>query len=132
MLQIIKEAFEGDFAQYLQKGKKLKIAISGTADATPIIRTIPYNGVYGNFTNEPIHENGELTTVTVTKQDGVKENRQLAFLRAEGVEHFLNENVERLSDMDTDYTIFIEVSQGKGSEFRRITATFTFVDVNMK
>lgn len=132
MLQIIKEAFEGDFAQYLQKGKKLKIAISGTADATPIIRTIPYHGVYGDFTNEPIHENGELTTVTVTKQGGVKENRQLAFLRAEGVENFLNKNVERLSDMDTDYTIFIEVSQGKGSEFRRITATFTFVDVNMK
>lgn len=129
MLKIIEEAFEGDFAQYLKKGKKLKVAISGTADATPIIRTIPYNGVYGNFVDEPIYENGDLTTVTVTKAGGIKENRQLAFLRAEGVKYFLEENVDKLSDMDTDYVFYIEVSQGKGSEFRRISATFTFVDV---
>ena len=129
MLKIVKEAFEGDFAQYLKKGKKLKVTISGTADATPIIRTIPYSGVYGDFVDEPIYENGDLTTITVTKADGVKENRQLAFLRAEGVKNFLTQNVERLNDMDTDYVFNIDVAQGKGSEFRRITANFTFVDV---
>ncbi len=129
MLKIVKEAFEGDFAQYLKKGKKLKVTISGTADATPIIRTIPYNGVYGDFVDEPIYENGDLTTITVTKADGVKENRQLAFLRAEGVKSYLNDNISRLSEMDTDYVFNIDVAQGKGSEFRRITANFTFVDV---
>ena len=129
MLKIVKEAFEGDFAQYLKKGKKLRVTISGTADATPIIRTIPYNGVYGDFVDEPIYENGDLTTITVTKADGVKENRQLAFLRAEGVKSFLNDNIDRLSEMDTDYVFNIDVAQGKGAEFRRITANFTFVDV---
>ncbi len=129
MLKIVQEAFEGDFAQYLKDGKKLKVTISGTADASPIIRTIPYTGVYGDFVDEPIYENGDLTAITVTKADGIKENRQLAFLRAEGVKNFLEENVANIGKMDTDYTFKVDVSEGKGSEFRRITASFVFVDV---
>lgn len=129
MLKIVKEAFEGDFAQYLQPGKKLKVTISGTADATPIIRTIAYDGTYGDFVDEPIYENGDLTAITVTKADGVKENRQLAFLRAEGVKHFLQNNVDKLNAMDADYTFKVDVAEGKGSEFRRITANFTIIDV---
>lgn len=129
MLKIVKEAFEGDFAQYVKDGKKLKVVISGTADATPIIRTIPYNGVYGDFVDEPIYENGDLTAITVTQADGVKENRQLAFLRAEGVKDYLKTNVGNLDKMDADYTIRVDVTEGKGSEFRRITANFILVDV---
>ncbi len=129
MLKIVEEAFEGDFAQYIKEGKKLKVTISGTADATPIIRTIPYSGVYGDFVDEPIYENGDLTAITVTQADGVKENRQLAFLRAEGVKNYLENNVNNLDKMDTDYTFKVDVSEGKGSEFRRITANFVFVDV---
>lgn len=129
MLKIVKEAFEGDFAQYIKAGKKLKVSISGTADATPIIRTIAYDGSYGDFVDEPIYENGSLTAITVTKADGVKENRQLAFLRAEGVKNFLQNNVDKLNEMDADYTFNVDVSEGKGSEFRRITANFTFIDV---
>lgn len=129
MLKIVKEAFEGDFSQYIKQGKKLKITISGTADATPIIRTIAYDGSYGDFEDEPIYENGALTAITVTKADGVKENRQLAFLRAQGVKNYLQNNVSNLDAMDTDYVFRVDVSEGKGSEFRRITANFTFVDV---
>lgn len=129
MLKIVKEAFEGDFAQYIKQGKKLKVTISGTADATPIIRTIAYDGSYGDFVDEPIYENGDLTAITVTKAGGVKENRQLAFLRAEGVKNFLQKNVNNLDKMDADYVFRVDVSEGKGSEFRRITANFTFVDV---
>lgn len=129
MLKIVKEAFEGDFSQYIKDGKKLKVTISGTADASPIIRTIPYTGIYGDFVDEPIYENGDLTAITVTKADGIKENRQLAFLRAEGVKDFLQKNVSNLDQMDTDYVFKVDVAQGKGSEFRRITASFVFVDV---
>ena len=128
MLKIVKEAFEGDFAKYIQQGKKLKINISGTADAMPINRIIPYDGSYGDFENEPVNENGQLTAVTVTKKGGVRENRQLAFLRAQGVRDFLQKNVENLSNMNTDFIYNVNVSEDKGSEFRRITATFTFVD----
>lgn len=129
MLKIVEEAFEGDFAQYIKSGKKLKVIISGTADATPIIRTIPYNGLYGDFEEEPIYENGNLTAVTVKKSEGVKRNRQLAFLRAQGVKNYLENNITHLDKMETDYTFKVDVMDGKGGEFRRINAKFIFVDV---
>ncbi|MDE7467058.1 MAG: hypothetical protein K2M61_01730 [Muribaculaceae bacterium] len=128
MLQIVKEAFEGDFAKYLKTGKKLKTGIYGTADATPIIRTIPYDGSYGDFIDEPVRQNGQLSTITVTAKDGVKENPQLAFLRAVGVQNYLTDNIARLNEMKPEFDYNIDVSQDRGSEFRRITVIFTFVD----
>lgn len=128
MLQIVKEAFEGDFAPYLAAGKKLKVDIFGTADATPVIRTIPYDGSFGEFEEEPIRLNGTLTTITVTPQTGVNDNPQLAFLRAEAVKDNLEKNIPALQGMKRDYNVNIGVSEEKGSEFRRIMVEFTFVD----
>ena len=128
MLNIVKNAFEGDFANYVKAGKRLNVKISGTADATPIRNTIAYDGAYGDIENEPIHQGDIMSAMTVTKKDGIKTNEQLAFLRAYGVKEFLQNNVSGLNDMDTRYDYNIEVSEGKGSEFRRITVAFTFVD----
>lgn len=128
MLRIVKEAFEGDFAQYLKPGKKMLVKISGTADATPIRNGIPYDGVYGEYRQEPVYQNGQLADMTVTSATGIRHNEQLAFVRACAVRHFLDNNVKHLSEMNTDYNHHIAVSQDKGSEFRRITAEFTLVD----
>ncbi len=128
MLNIVKQAFEGDFAQYLKAGKRLNVSISGTADATPIVRGIPYDGSLGEFDQEPVTIDGQLTTLSVNQRDGIKTNEQLAFLRAAAVKDYLTRNVEALSGMDTRYDYNVGVSKDKGSEFRRITAEFTFVD----
>lgn len=128
MLKIVKDAFEGDFSQYIEKGKKLNISLGGTADATPIIRGIPYDGSYGDIENEPVYKDGELSAITVTRQTGIKENDQLAFLRALGVKDFLEKNVDNFKDMNTNYRYEVNVSKDKGSAFRRITVDFTFVD----
>lgn len=128
MLSIVKQAFEGDFAQYIKDDRKLKVNISGTADATPIVRGIPYNGVFGDFEDEPIRQDGQLSAITVTSASGVKTNEQLAFLRAVSVRDYLEKNVENLNNMNRDYSFDIAVSKDKGSEHRRITAEFTFVD----
>lgn len=128
MMRIVKEAFEGDFAQYLKPGKKLGIKLSGTADATPIRNGIAYDGVYGEFVDEPVYQNGQLTGMTVTSAEGIKSNEQLAFVRSLAVRDFLTKNVENLDKMKTDFSHHVAVSEGKGSEFRRITAEFTFVD----
>lgn len=128
MLEIVKQAFEGDFAQYLKAGKKLNVKISGTADATPIVSRIIYDGAYGDFDGEPVSKNGKLTNISMKKGDRVTENDQLAFLRAAGVKSYLMDNVKALNDMRTDYNYDIQVSEGKGSEYRRITTEFTFVD----
>ena len=128
MLDIVRQAFEGDMKQYIKEGKKLKINLVGTADATPIINGIAYDGSYGEIEDEPVYLNDQLTTLTVTKKGGIKENPQLAFVRALGVKDFLEKNVEGLENMNTDYRYDVKVSEDKGSEFRRITASFTFVD----
>ena len=128
MLDIVRQAFEGDMKQYLKEGKKLKINLVGTADATPIVNGIAYDGSYGEIEDEPVYLNDQLTTLTVTKKSGIKENPQLALVRALGVKDFLENNVEGINNMNKDYRYDVKVSEGKGSEFRRITATFTFVD----
>ena len=128
MLNIVKQAFEGDFAQYLRNGKRIDVNISGTADATPIVHGIPYDGSLGEFDNEPVTVDGQLTSISVDKREGIRINEQLAFLRAAAVKDCLSRNIPALSDMDTRYNYNVSVSKDKGSEFRRITAQFTFVD----
>lgn len=128
MLRIIKEALEGDFARYVKDGKKVLIRISGTADSTPVARTIPYDGSYGDFEDEIVYKDGTMTGMTVDKKGGITQNEQLAFLRAYGVKDFIEKNIPALEKMNSDYRYDISVAEGKGSEFRRITTDFTFVD----
>ncbi|MDE7180230.1 MAG: WD40 repeat domain-containing protein [Muribaculaceae bacterium] len=128
MLDILKQAFEGDFSQYLVPGKKMKVRLLGTADASPIVHGIPYDGSYGEFEEEPVYIDGRLQTISVNTKDGIKQNEQLAFLRALGVKDYLNRNVNKFKDMNTDYRYEVNVSKDKGSEHRRITLELTFVD----
>ncbi len=128
MLKLVSQAMEGDLAQYLKQGKKLKVKISGTADATPIVSRIIYDGCYGDIVDEPVYDKDKISSVTIHPSDQITENQQLAFLRAYGVHNYLTDNIAKLADMQTDYRYDINVTEGKGSEFRRITVDFTFVD----
>ena len=128
MLRIVKTAFENDFAQYAKQGKKLKVNITGMADALPITGKINYDGCYGEFLGEPVYKNSDLGNITITRKDGITENEQLAFLRATGVKEFIKSNVPSLNKMETSYIHKIELTKGKGGEYRRINVDFIFVD----
>ena len=69
------------------------------------------------------------TALSVNTKSGITQNEQLAFLRGYGVRDFLEKNVKNLGEMNADYQYHIAVSEDKGSEYRRIIAEFTFVDV---
>ena len=128
MLSIIKEAFETEFAPYVKSGKKLVVKITGMADALPINGKIAYDGCYGDFINEPVYKDNNLSSITVTKAEGITMNEQLAFLRAEGVRNYISTNIDGFSTMNTSYQHYIEVTEGKGGEYRRINVELTFVD----
>lgn len=128
MIDIVRQAFSGELRQYLKSGKKLRVNLLGTADATPILNGIPYDGSYSDIEDESVYVDGQLSTLSVTRKSGIKDNPQLALLRALGVQNYLEKNVEEYRYMNKDYRYDVEVSKDKGSEFRRITATFTFVD----
>ena len=128
MLRIVKTAFENEFAQYVKQGAKLKVNITGMADALPITGKISYDGCYGEFFSEPVYKNNDLGNITITKADGITENEQLAFLRATGVKEYIKSNVPSLNVMDTNYVHNIQLAKGKGGEYRRINVDFIFVD----
>lgn len=129
MMKIVGEALEGDFRKYLDTCKKLNVKLSGAADSTPIVSRIIYDGCYGDYTDEPVSLDGRLAPLTVGKGSQVVENTQLAFLRALGVKDYLEKNISGYGDISKAYDYSVSVAEGKGSEYRRITAEFTFMDV---
>lgn len=128
MLQIVSQAFANDFAQYIKPGKKVIIKITGSADALPVTGKIAYDGAFGEFVNEPYFLGNDLSTITLTKADGIRNNEQLAFARAVAVKNYIANNIRKLDSMNTDYRYSVEVSDKKGGEYRRISVEFTFVD----
>lgn len=128
MLQLMKNAFENDFAQYVKEGKRVKIKIKGTADASPISGTIKYDGRYGEYESEPVRKDGELTNISLDRKGGIGDNDQLAFARALGVKNYIDNEISGVRQMNSDYEYQIEVSKEKGSKFRRISVQYTFVD----
>lgn len=128
MLQIVSQAFANDFAQYIKPGKKVVIKITGSADALPVSGRIAYDGSFGEFVNEPYFWGNDLSTISLTKADGIRNNEQLAFARAIAVKNYIANNIRALDSMNTDYRYSVEVSDKKGGEYRRISVEFTFVD----
>lgn len=128
MLNIIDNSIKGDFAKYMNDSKKLVVSITGSADATPIIGKLRYNGEYGDIENQLATQDGELTNMTITKVAGIKSNEQLALIRAIGVSDYLTKTTFANANMPVEYKYNVEVSKEKGSEFRRIKVALKFVD----
>ena len=76
----------------------------------------------------PVYQDGKIAPMTLRKNDQVTQNEQLAFLRAYSVKNYLNENIDALKDMNIGYRYDIDVAKDKGSEYRRITIEFNFID----
>ncbi|MCM1067144.1 MAG: hypothetical protein NC418_06195 [Muribaculaceae bacterium] len=128
MLAIIRQAFESDFAAYVKPGARLVVRVTGSADAMPVNRVIAYDGALGDFENEPARVDGDLIGITVTRKSGIRNNEQLAFMRAQALAAGLRSTVSELDSLDTDYRYFIELAKERGGAFRRIKVDFTFVD----
>ena len=128
LMKIIKNAFEGDFAKYLNEGKQVKVIITGSADASPIRGKIAYDGRYGEFTDEPYYKDGNLDNITVTKSSGVTQNEQLALLRAAVVQIYIDRNVTTLSNTKNQYEYHVEVAKERGGEYRKINVEFIILD----
>lgn len=128
MLQIIKNAFNNEFRQYIQPGRKVRIIVTGAADAMPINNKIAYSGEYGNTEDMTVTKNGEMTSVTLTQQSGITSNDQLALARALSVQNYTTMHLTELSAMQCEYDYVTNVSNERGAEFRRIGVKFVFID----
>ncbi|MEG1588811.1 MAG: caspase family protein [Mucinivorans sp.] len=121
----IKKKSETELARYFVPGQKVTIKITGETDGTAIARKINYNGEYGNFFNKMIYLNGQINNMTVTKESGITDNGQLAFLRTQGVEEFMKTYMDTLQRTDNTYQIYAIENQEKGDQYRRISIEIT-------
>lgn len=128
LIKIIKNSFEGEFAKYVTPGKKVKIIITGSADASPIRGKIAYNGMYGEFKNEPYYNNGDLDNITLTKESGITTNQQLAFARGLGLKTSMENDIATLKDTKNEFEYHVKVSDKKGGEYRRISVEIIVYD----
>lgn len=129
LLGIIAQAFESEFAPYIEMGKKLTVEITGSADGAPIRSALPYDGSLGIFEDEPVRINSQLNTISVS-QSGISKNEQLAFMRGQSVKNEMLRRLPQLNSMKTDYKYNIELSESRGGEFRRVNVIMTFIDIN--
>lgn len=128
MLRIVQNAFENEFKQYIRPGKKVVIQVTGSADAAPINRKIAYKEEYGAYEDALVYVSGELTALSVSAATGIVSNEQLAFLRAMGVKNHVEKTIPALSEMNSEYDYYVNVSSERGSQYRRIGVKFVFVD----
>lgn len=128
LLDLIEKSLEGDFSKYLNDCSKVIVSITGSADAAPIKGMLRYRGEYGDLIDQIATQDGELTTMTVTKQKGIRSNEELALMRAYGVGEFLKANAFNTIDSKVDYKYNVEVAKENGSAFRRIKVALKFVD----
>ncbi len=128
MLAIVEKSMSEDFAKYMSDCSKVIISVTGSADATPIRGRVRYNGEYGDIVDQLATQDGELTTMTVTKSKGMTSNEELALVRAIGVSEYLKQGAFNNSSVPVEYKYNVEVSKEKGSEYRRIKVSLKFVD----
>lgn len=121
----IKKKTETELARYFIPGQKVTVKITGETDGTPIARKIDYSGEYGDFFNKMIYLNGDINGMTVTKQSGITDNGQLAFLRTQGVEEFMKTYMDTLQRTQNTYQIYAIENQEKGDQYRRISIELT-------
>ena len=128
MCNFLKDKLENDLVEYLKEGTKVDVKITGATDGTPIRTKIAYKGEYGDFTEKPITLNGMPYSMTVTQKTGVTTNGQLAFLRTQGVEHFLKTQVDPLKHTENTFHEYAVENKEKGGGYRRVSVEMTIHD----
>lgn len=120
-LEFIKNKLDNELAAYFYTGQKVTIKITGATDGSPIRSAIPYLGEYGDINNKLIYLNGQLHSMTVTRETGITQNSQLAFLRTQGVEQYLRTYVNSLQKTDNTFQIYAIENKETGAQYRRIS-----------
>lgn len=129
MLEAIRTALAGDMKKYVDQAKSIEITITGSPDAIPVGRIL-YDGSCGEYVETPYYAKDELSSMTVTDETDIRNNEQLAFIRAASVKVWLENNVEELraNSAKCVYNYRTEVSDVRGGEFRRIIVNIKFRD----
>ena len=120
-LQIFKQTVENSLAEYLSKGVKISIKITGTTDASKVKSSIPYLNEFGTIESFTYFINNQLSSISVDAKDGITTNEQLGFLRTYDVRQFIETYVEPLKKTQNSFEHYVETLDEIGGKSRRVT-----------
>lgn len=101
--QLTKTFLQHELADVMERGQEVEVVITSTADGTEFTNTIAYDGRYGDFRYCPVVFNGERLRISVDRTTGITNNCQLAYIRAQSVRAYLEENVAALRQTNNSW-----------------------------
>jgi len=116
---LTKTFVEGVLSDYFRAGKQVSMTLYASADGSLINATLPYDGRYGEYRYVPSVFNDEQLRLSVDSQTGINNNAQLAYLRAQAVRYWLENNVRNLQRTTNDYSIITRSYADTGAYYRR-------------
>lgn len=101
--QLTQSFIHNNLADIFRPGKQAEIFVTSTADGTEFTTQIPYDGRYGEYRYCPVTFNGERLRISVDRSTGINNNCQLAYMRAQAVRDWFDNNIPELSRTDNSY-----------------------------
>lgn len=120
-LFVMKKSIEGKLAPYFKQGREISIAITGSADVTPIKKAIPYTEEFGKRLESKCEVDGKERLFVVTKATGIMTNNSLAFVRSYAVRNYIENNIEALKQAKVKYSHKVEVISPGAGQYNRLT-----------
>jgi len=120
-MQILKQTIEKNLAEFLTKGTRVTVKITGTTDASQVKGKIPYTNDYGKIESCTYFLNDQLSSLSVNQNIGITSNEQLGLLRTFGVRQFMETYIEPLKNTTNSYEHFVQTSNELGGKNRRVT-----------
>ena len=124
---LTKTFIEGILDDIFRPGKAVSVKIFSTTDGVELSRIIPYDGQYGNFRYMPVVFNNEQLRISVDT-NGIKNNCQLAYIRAQSVRDFLQNNIRNLTRTTNDFSYVTRSYTDTGAYYRRSSIEITVHD----
>lgn len=125
---LTKTFVESVLADYFRAGKRVTVGIYSSADGSSIGGAMPYDGRYGEYRYVPSTFNDEQLRLSLDKQTGIVNNAQLAYLRAQAVRYYLENNVKNLQRTVNEYRYVTRSYADTGSYYRRSSIVLTVHD----
>ncbi|MBP5328055.1 MAG: caspase family protein [Bacteroidales bacterium] len=102
-----------------KSGKKVDIKLKASTDISEVTH-LDYGGEYGDFRYEAARYNGESVRISVTAKEGILNNAQLAFLRAQGLKDNITTNIKSLANTENSYYYDLQSHSGTGPQYREV------------
>ena len=125
---LTKRFVEGPLLDYFRSGKRVTVGIYSSTDGSAISSTMPYDGRYGEFRYAPVVFNDEALRISVDRQNGITNNAQLAYIRAQSVRHYLENNIRVLQRTVNEYRYITRSYADTGAFYRRSSIVLTVHD----